>query len=95
MHRNLTTESCLISYTGYLKIADFVWSRPISDSGCSTICGNLSYFSPEIVRADRRECGYGKSVDWWAVGVIIYTMLNGVLPFRVNDDFKSNNKEKI
>ena len=44
------------------------------------MCGTLEYMSPELIQAN----GYGKDVDWWAVGILIYEMLYGFTPFDSN-----------
>ncbi|KAI7869539.1 kinase-like domain-containing protein [Spinellus fusiger] len=62
---------------GRVKIADFGLSKVIWDSSTRTPCGTVGYTAPEIVR-DKK---YSKSVDMWAIGCVLYTMLCGFPPF--------------
>ncbi|KAI9252134.1 kinase-like domain-containing protein [Sporodiniella umbellata] len=62
---------------GQVKIADFGLSKEIWDQQTRTPCGTVGYTAPEIVN-DRR---YSVSVDMWAMGCVLYTMLCGFPPF--------------
>ncbi|KAI9276809.1 kinase-like domain-containing protein [Phascolomyces articulosus] len=62
---------------GLVKIADFGLSKVIWDQSTQTPCGTVGYTAPEIVRDQR----YSKSVDMWALGCVLYTMLCGFPPF--------------
>ncbi|KAK9477385.1 kinase-like domain-containing protein [Lipomyces japonicus] len=62
---------------GRIKIADFGLSKVIWDSKTMTPCGTVGYTAPEIVRDER----YSKSVDMWALGCVLYTLLCGFPPF--------------
>lgn len=62
---------------GKIKIADFGLSKVIWDSKTMTPCGTVGYTAPEIVKDER----YSKSVDMWALGCVLYTMLCGFPPF--------------
>lgn len=50
-----------------------------------TICGTNEYMAPEMIAGK----GYGKSVDWWALGAIMFEMMTGKPPFR------SSNRQKL
>ncbi|KAK5055288.1 hypothetical protein LTR84_013038 [Exophiala bonariae] len=62
---------------GRIKIADFGLSKVIWDSQTMTPCGTVGYTAPEIVKDER----YSKSVDMWALGCVLYTLLCGFPPF--------------
>jgi hypothetical protein len=62
---------------GQIKIADFGLSKIVWDSQTMTPCGTVGYTAPEIVKDER----YSKSVDMWALGCVLYTLLCGFPPF--------------
>lgn len=62
---------------GVIKLADFGLSKIIWDSKTMTPCGTVGYTAPEIVKDER----YSKSVDMWALGCVLYTILCGFPPF--------------
>lgn len=62
---------------GKIKIADFGLSKVVWDNQTMTPCGTVGYTAPEIVKDER----YSKSVDMWAMGCVLYTLLCGFPPF--------------
>lgn len=62
---------------GKIKIADFGLSKVVWDKSTMTPCGTVGYTAPEIVKDER----YSKSVDMWAMGCVLYTLLCGFPPF--------------
>ncbi|KAI0643719.1 Pkinase-domain-containing protein [Trametes meyenii] len=62
---------------GRVKIADFGLSKVVWDEQTMTPCGTVGYTAPEIVKDER----YSKSVDMWALGCVLYTLLCGFPPF--------------
>lgn len=62
---------------GKIKIADFGLSKVVWDEQTMTPCGTVGYTAPEIVKDER----YSKSVDMWALGCVLYTLLCGFPPF--------------
>lgn len=62
---------------GQIKIADFGLSKVVWETQTMTPCGTVGYTAPEIVKDER----YSKSVDMWALGCVLYTLLCGFPPF--------------
>ncbi|XP_014299158.1 cAMP-dependent protein kinase catalytic subunit 1-like [Microplitis demolitor] len=83
VYRDLKPENILISSDGYLKITDFGFCKLIQ-ARTWTLCGTPEYIAPEIILSK----GYGKSVDWWSFGVLIYEMTAGYAPFYSKDPMK-------
>uniref|UniRef100_A0A7S1Q741 Protein kinase domain-containing protein n=1 Tax=Neobodo designis TaxID=312471 RepID=A0A7S1Q741_NEODS len=82
VHRDLKPANCLITETGDgsvdLKLADFGFAVMVGDNKCLTsFCGTMAYMAPEAVM-DRN---YGRPVDLWALGVMVYLLLSGEYPF--------------
>jgi CRP-like cAMP-binding protein len=82
VHRDLKPENVLCATKEALdvKIADFGLSKIIDTENpqvLQTCCGTPSYAAPELLLCE----GYNAPVDLWAVGVILYTLLSGCLPF--------------
>jgi serine/threonine protein kinase len=69
----------LVEEDGYIVISDFGLSKILADPNqmSHTFCGTADYLAPEIVGGG----SYDKTVDWWALGILIYEMLHGYTPF--------------
>ncbi|KAL4507268.1 hypothetical protein ABPG72_002061 [Tetrahymena utriculariae] len=79
VYRDLKPENLLIDKEGHVKIADFGFAKIMDSARTYTLCGTPEYLAPEIIQG--AQIGYGKSVDWWALGVLIFEMLSGHPPF--------------
>ena len=94
IHRDLKPDNLLITAIGHIKLTDFGLSKiglmslttnfyeKIIDKETKTfndkqICGTPSYIAPEVILRQ----GYGKPVDWWSMGIILYEFLVGIPPF--------------
>ncbi|KAG2159174.1 kinase-like domain-containing protein [Suillus bovinus] len=80
IYRDLKPENILLNHDGHIKIADFGFSK-LCSSVTWTLCGTPDYLAPEIIGQQR----YNKSVDWYALGVLIFEMLSGLPPYHQPD----------
>ncbi len=85
IHRDLKPQNILISSDNTLKLTDFGFARHFDDQGLAeTLCGTPLYMAPEIIKFKK----YGIKVDLWSLGVIIYEMLFGKLPFKARNHYE-------
>jgi serine/threonine protein kinase len=78
-HRDLKPENLLLDENNNIKLIDFGLSNSMKDSmTLKTACGSPNYAAPEIISG--RSYG-GTEVDVWSMGVILYAMVCGTLPF--------------
>ncbi|KAI9334554.1 hypothetical protein BDR26DRAFT_822951, partial [Obelidium mucronatum] len=85
IHRDLKPDNVLIDHTGHLKLGDFGSCIRIGGESAMIIShetvGTPDYISPEILRAQEGNASYGKEVDLWSLGIILYEMLFDEVPF--------------
>ncbi|KAJ8606821.1 hypothetical protein MRB53_040688 [Persea americana] len=84
IYRDLKLDNILLTLDGHIKIADYGLCKENMWYGntTSTFCGTPEFMAPEIL-LDKK---YGRAVDWWAFGVLIYQMLLQQSPFRGEDE---------
>ena len=84
VYRDLKLDNILLTLDGHIKIADYGLCKENMwyGSTTSTFCGTPEFMAPEIL-LDKK---YGRAVDWWAFGVLIYQMLLQQSPFRGEDE---------
>ncbi|KAG5439283.1 hypothetical protein PCANB_001582 [Pneumocystis canis] len=84
IYRDLKLDNILLCVDGHIKVTDYGLCKEDMwyGSTTSTFCGTPEFMAPEILY----EQPYGRAVDWWAFGVLIYQMLLGQSPFRGEDE---------
>lgn len=91
VHRDLKLENVLLDDHCQVKLSDFGFTREFERGGLlDTFCGTTGYASPEMLKGEKY---LGQEVDIWSLGVILYALLTGGLPF--DDDDEQRMKSKI
>jgi len=92
VHRNLKPEDLVLSSRDKnpdIKIIDFGFATKLTnDFELLQLVGTPPYFAPEVslLRDETVMDGYGRPVDIWAMGVILYILLSGIHPFLIRDE---------
>lgn len=91
VHRDLKLENILLDDSGNVKLGDFGFTREYEGKRLmETFCGTTGYAAPEMLAGTKYT---GEQVDIWSLGIILYILLCGGLPF--DDDDESIMKQKI
>ncbi|XP_072855558.2 testis-specific serine/threonine-protein kinase 5 [Pogona vitticeps] len=87
VHRDLKCENVLLDERGFIKLTDFGFANRYSlkNSLMSTFCGSVAYTAPEILMSKKYN---GELADLWSLGVILYAMVTGKLPFKERQPHK-------
>lgn len=82
VHRDIKPENVLLSDDGRLKLTDFGWSNYMTENEVRvTYCGTPVYLAPEMIK----EIGHDMSLDIWCIGVLMFELLTGTIPFPGNN----------
>jgi len=83
VYRDLKPENVLLGREGHVVVTDFGLAKEglHGEQRTETRAGTPEYLAPEVIKGEK----YTKSVDWWAVGILVYEMLTGAPPFYDND----------
>uniref|UniRef100_A0A8C9RK60 protein kinase C n=1 Tax=Scleropages formosus TaxID=113540 RepID=A0A8C9RK60_SCLFO len=92
IYRDLKLDNVLLDHEGHIKLTDYGMCKEGIRPGdtTSTFCGTPNYIAPEILRGE----DYGFSVDWWALGVLMFEMMAGRSPFDIITDNPDMNTEE-
>lgn len=78
IHRDIKPSNCILNSQGYIKIIDFGIAKDLTGKDkTKTVIGTTQYLSPEMLQGK----GYSFSVDYWAIGVLLFKFYYGSLPF--------------
>lgn len=78
VHRDIKAENVMYGKDGEVKLIDFGLSKAVANkhSTLTTIAGTPYYMAPEVIDSD-----YTSQCDIWSLGVIMYVLLSGYMPF--------------
>ncbi|KAH8675261.1 kinase-like domain-containing protein [Xylariales sp. PMI_506] len=85
VHRDLKLENILLDKHENVKLVDFGFTREYEGKSnyLQTFCGTICYSAPEMLKGEKYA---GEKVDVWSLGIILYALLCGELPFDDDDD---------
>ena len=90
--RDLKLDNVLLAHDGHIKLTDYGMCKQGIKFGekASTFCGTPNYMAPEILNNE----AYSFSVDWWALGILLFEMMVGRSPFNT-DDLEERSEEYL
>ncbi|XP_066206307.1 sperm motility kinase 3A-like [Saccopteryx leptura] len=89
VHRDLKLENILVDAHRNIKVTDFGLGRKVEKDELKTYCGTKWFMAPEMLQCRTYE---GRKVDIWGLGVILFQMVTGELPFKDRDLTKVKKK---
>ncbi|KAJ5585274.1 uncharacterized protein N7459_005074 [Penicillium hispanicum] len=91
VHRDLKLENILLDKHENVKLCDFGFTREYEGkaSYLQTFCGTICYSAPEMLKGEKYA---GEKVDVWSLGIILYALLAGELPYDDDDDQTTKNR---
>ena len=84
-YRDLKPETVLLTNEGHIRLSEFGLAKQLDSAHPQTftLCGTPEYVAPEVISNQ----GYGTTVDWWALGILLYEMIMGFPPFFGKNPF--------
>ena len=91
IYRDLKLDNVLLDIEGHVKLTDYGMCKEglSKTEKTSTFCGTPNYIAPEMLRGE----DYDFSVDWWALGVLMYEMMAGRSPFEPLNENQADNPD--
>ncbi|KAJ5709917.1 hypothetical protein N7493_009509 [Penicillium malachiteum] len=91
VHRDLKLENILLDKHENVKLCDFGFTREYEGkaSYLQTFCGTICYSAPEMLKGEKYA---GEKVDVWSLGIILFALLAGELPYDDDDDQVTKNR---
>lgn len=87
IHRDLKLENILLDKKRNAKLSDFGFTRECETrSLLETVCGTTVYMAPELIEKKMYD---GFKIDVWSLGIILYTLLYGGMPFDDDDEVRT------
>lgn len=81
VYRDLKPQNIIIAGDGHIKLTDFGLSKAnFEQDQTNTIWGTIKYIAPETITGQK----YNHMADWWSLGIIVYRMITGELPYPTN-----------